>query len=53
VLDGKLKMAQIVKKRQLNSARQLLIIASSKEASTVRKTQGRQYGFDRLHGSTK
>jgi len=39
-------------KRQQNMAQQLQSYANSKEASMVRMTQGRQFGQDRLHGST-
>jgi hypothetical protein len=38
--------------QQKNMAQQLQTYANSKEASMVRMTQGRQFGQDRLHGST-
>jgi hypothetical protein len=46
-------MSKMMKKQNIILAQHLQIYANSKEASMVRKTQGRQFGLDRLHGSTK
>jgi hypothetical protein len=43
----------MMKKTKHNTGTAFAKYANSKEASMVRKTQGRQFGLDRLHGSTK
>jgi hypothetical protein len=41
----------MLKTVKIKLAHQLQIYANCKEAGKVRKTQGRQFGQDRLHGS--
>lgn len=42
----------MIKTEEIKMAHQLQIYANCKEAGKVRKTHGRQFGQDRLHGST-